>query len=74
MCRESFEMCSCDCHRHPDFVKHCAPCCYTCPHCGQNVKFLYKDQHVERCKEICGDFDVNNLAIRKIIDIWLNSK
>ncbi len=49
MCMETSEFCSCSCHDHPDLVNHCVPCCYACPHCGRNVTFGFKDQHLARC-------------------------
>ena len=45
----SFEVCDCDCHRMPG-VYHMMPCCYTCPHCKQNIRRGYFDSHVEKCK------------------------
>jgi len=46
-----FDVCHCDCHRYPDLVKHCMPCCYECPHCGQRIKTFCYDRHVDECGE-----------------------
>jgi len=45
----AFEVCECHCHRVKG-VKHCAPCCYRCPHCGQRIKTNFYDDHVKRCE------------------------
>lgn len=40
--------CSCDCHRHPG-VKHCMPCCHTCPACQRHIAAWAWPAHAERC-------------------------
>jgi hypothetical protein len=49
MDKTKFEICNCQCHKFS--MKHCAPCCYPCPHCHQNIIPNMFDTHTVRCKE-----------------------
>lgn len=46
----NFEVCSCQCHKLPDSVKHCWPCCSPCQYCGQNIITGMFDDHNIKCK------------------------
>jgi predicted nucleic acid-binding Zn ribbon protein len=50
-----WSLCRCKCHFTED-VEHCAPCCYSCPVCGQNIEGLLDnhifDQHPEKWKHL----------------------
>ncbi|MDD5251712.1 MAG: hypothetical protein PHT12_03700 [Patescibacteria group bacterium] len=49
-CRDG-AVCDCDCHEHPDTVKHCFPCCATCPLCSQHIHYYAYDGHLASCAE-----------------------
>lgn len=44
------EECHCPCHSSTLEMKHCAPCCNKCPHCGRNIHPLFWEEHVIQCK------------------------
>lgn len=44
-----FWECSCSCHRNKS-IKHCRPCCYTCPYCGRHILRSFIEQHKLECR------------------------
>jgi len=49
-CTSSFDECNCQCH-HNDYVRHCVPCCNTCPHCFKDITHFSYSVHIKHCEE-----------------------
>jgi len=47
-CVHDLEVCDCSCHRNKN-VKHCMPCCGTCPHCRRHIRFFHLEPHIKAC-------------------------
>jgi|CXWK01.1.fsa_nt_gi hypothetical protein len=53
-CRQDPEVCNCECHRDPENVQHCMPCCFFCSKCGRSIKAICFDDHEKRCGNLLG--------------------
>ena len=44
---KDIDICDCDCHHNPG-VRHCIPCCYSCPNCGEQIRNGCMSAHKRR--------------------------
>jgi len=64
MSHESFEQCTCMCHRAGIKMMHIAPCCGTCPVCHDNIKFFYLKEHTAQCRRELEQITLRNVTPR----------
>jgi hypothetical protein len=50
MANLNLEICDCICHTSGNF-HHMNPCCSVCPHCNENIRVEFFNEHVENCTE-----------------------
>jgi hypothetical protein len=62
------ECCDCECHEEGRNIFHCAPCCYSCPHCNKNIDRSCWSNHARKCQDIHDPMIGNGVRLNAVIE------